>query len=90
MNEALMRRDMRQAIKVRDDTRRLYVWTFTNIMTWAEIHGLYSIHQNGPPASNMRPPYNIAPTQDVHFAHKSKSGELYNRAYIVIFTTINL
>ncbi|QYA17571.1 SOS response-associated peptidase [Rhizobium sp. AB2/73] len=61
---------------------------FTNIMTWAEIHALYTIHQSGPPVSNMRPRYNIAPTQDVHFTHKSKSGELeinYGRWWLVPF-----
>lgn len=61
---------------------------FTNIMTWAEIHALYSIHDNAPPASNMQPRYNIAPTQNVHFAHRDKAGNLeidYGRWWLVPF-----
>lgn len=49
---------------------------FTNEMTWSELHALYSIHDKGPPASNLQPRYNIAPTQDVAFVHKDKTGEL--------------
>ena len=49
---------------------------FTNLMTWAEIHGLYSIHDNGPPPTNTPPRYNIAPTQTVFFAHRDKAGNL--------------
>ena len=49
---------------------------FTNEMTWSELHALYSIHDKGPPASNLQPRYNIAPTQDVAFVHKDKAGEL--------------
>ncbi len=49
---------------------------FTNEMTWSEIHALYSIHDAPPPATNMQPRYNIAPTQDVAFAHKDKAGNL--------------
>lgn len=61
---------------------------FTNIMTWAEIHALYSIHDDAPPASNMQPRHNIAPTQSVHFAHNDKSGALeidYGRWWLVPF-----
>lgn len=47
---------------------------FTNEMTWAELHALYSVHNEMPPRSNMRPGYNIAPTQDVHFVHLDKAG----------------
>lgn len=49
---------------------------FTNEMTWSELHALYSIHDKGPPASNLQPRFNIAPTQDVAFVHKDKAGEL--------------
>lgn len=49
---------------------------FTNQMTWAELHALYSIHEKAAPATNMRPLFNIAPTQDVFFAHKDKAGNL--------------
>lgn len=49
---------------------------FTNEMTWAELHALYSIHDKGPPATNMQPRYNIAPTQTVQFAHLDKTGEM--------------
>lgn len=49
---------------------------FTNTMTWAEIHALYSIYDDAHPPSNMPPRYNIAPTQSVHVAHKDIAGEL--------------
>jgi putative SOS response-associated peptidase YedK len=61
---------------------------FTNLMTWAEIHGLYSIHDKAPPPTNTRPRFNIAPTQDVFFAHRDKAGELeidYGRWWLVPF-----
>jgi putative SOS response-associated peptidase YedK len=35
---------------------------FTNHLTWQQIHDLYRL-SGGPPASNFRPRYNIAPTQ---------------------------
>lgn len=47
---------------------------FTNEMTWAELHALYSIHDRPPPPTNMQPRYNIAPTQDVQFVHLDKAG----------------
>lgn len=49
---------------------------FTNEMTWAELHALYSIHDKGPPPTNLQPRYNIAPTQTVQFAHLDRTGEL--------------
>lgn len=49
---------------------------FTNLMTWAELHALYSIHDKALPPTNTRPRYNIAPTQDVFFARKDKSEGL--------------
>lgn len=61
---------------------------FTNEMTWAEIHALYSIHNPAPPPSNMPPQFNIAPTQSVYFAHKDKAGALevdYGRWWLVPF-----
>ena len=45
---------------------------YTNEMTWAEIHALYSIHDV--PPSNMQPRYNIAPTQTVNFVQLDKAG----------------
>ncbi|NGP19269.1 SOS response-associated peptidase [Devosia aurantiaca] len=45
---------------------------FTHEMTWADIHALYSIHN--PPATNMRPRYNIAPTQTVDMIVLDKGG----------------
>ncbi|MBF0680834.1 MAG: SOS response-associated peptidase [Devosia sp.] len=45
---------------------------YTNEMTWAEIHALYSIHDA--PASNLQPRYNIAPTQTVDFVVNDKGG----------------
>lgn len=61
---------------------------FTNLMTWAEIHALYSIHDTAPPPTNVQPHFNIAPTQDVYFANKDKSGALevdYGRWWLVPF-----
>lgn len=61
---------------------------FTNTMTWAEIHALYSIHDKAPPPSNMPPRYNIAPTQSVYFAHRDKTGAMeidYGRWWLVPF-----
>lgn len=49
---------------------------FTNLMTWGELHALYSIHEKAAPASNLRPGYNIAPTSTIPFAHKDREGEL--------------
>lgn len=49
---------------------------FTNEMTWAEIHALYSIHNTPPAATNSQPRFNIAPTQDVDFAHLDKAGNM--------------
>ena len=55
---------------------------FTNEMTWAEIYGLLKLsdemHPMGPP-SNMRPRYNVAPTQNIDFLQIDKSG---NREYV--------
>ncbi|HEY8578208.1 MAG TPA: SOS response-associated peptidase [Devosia sp.] len=47
---------------------------FTNELTWAEIHALYSIHDA--PPSNLQPRYNIAPTQTVDFVHLDKAGNM--------------
>ncbi|WP_099868061.1 SOS response-associated peptidase [Pararhizobium haloflavum] len=61
---------------------------FTNQMTWAEIHALYSIHDSALPPSNVQPQFNIAPTQDVFFAHQDKAGVLeidYGRWWLVPF-----
>lgn len=49
---------------------------FTNEMTWAEIHALYSIHNPSPAKTNSQPRFNIAPTQDVDFAHLDKAGNI--------------
>jgi putative SOS response-associated peptidase YedK len=49
---------------------------FTDLMTWAELHALYTIHEKAAPPSNMRPGYNVAPTSIIPFAHKDKGGEL--------------
>ena len=49
---------------------------FTNEMTWAEIHALYSIHDAPPAATNSQPRFNIAPTQDVDFVHLDKAGNM--------------
>lgn len=49
---------------------------FTNEMTWAELHALYSIHDKVPPNSNLQPRFNIAPTQTVDFAALDKAGNI--------------
>lgn len=49
---------------------------FTNELTWPELYALYNIHNEGPPASNAQPRYNIAPTQDVDFVHLDKAGNM--------------
>ncbi len=49
---------------------------FTNEMTWAELHALYSIHDKPPAKTNSQPRFNIAPTQDVDFAHLDKAGDM--------------
>lgn len=41
-------------------------------MTWAQIHALYSIHDQ--PTSNLQPSFNIAPTQTVDFVVLNKGG----------------
>jgi putative SOS response-associated peptidase YedK len=53
---------------------------FTNELTWGELYALYKLSDEmfptTPPASNMQPRYNIAPTQDVDFVHLDKAGNL--------------
>lgn len=49
---------------------------FTNEMTWAELHALYSIHEPAPARTNSQPRFNIAPTQDVDFAHLDEAGNI--------------
>lgn len=49
---------------------------YTNEMTWAEMHALYSIHDPSRPRTNVQPRFNIAPTQDVDFAHLDKAGNI--------------
>lgn len=49
---------------------------FTNELTWSELYALYSIHDRAAPKSNMQPRYNIAPTQEVDFAHLDKAGNI--------------
>jgi len=50
---------------------------FTNEMTWAELHALYKLSdQLFPTRSNLQPRYNIAPTQNVMFAHLDKTGAM--------------
>lgn len=49
---------------------------FTNELTWAELHALYSIHDKQPAKTNSQPRFNIAPTQDVDFAHLDKAGNV--------------
>ncbi len=49
---------------------------YTNEMTWAELHALYSIHDTPPAKTNSQPRFNIAPTQDVDFAHLDKAGNI--------------
>lgn len=61
---------------------------FTNLMTWAEIHALYSIHEKNAPLSNMRPRFNITPTQDIYFARRDGDEPIelaYGRWWLVPF-----
>jgi len=38
---------------------------FTNQYSWAELHALYGLSETSFPASNLRPRYNAAPTDDM-------------------------
>lgn len=49
---------------------------FTNQMSWAELHALYSIHTPKGPSRNLRPGFNIAPTTDIAIAYLDKEGEM--------------
>lgn len=48
---------------------------FANMMTWAEIHALYSLNDDPSKRKNTPARTNIAPTQDVYFAAMN-DGEL--------------
>jgi putative SOS response-associated peptidase YedK len=45
---------------------------FTNAVTWRELVELYRIHDQ--PALNLRPRYNVAPTQEIPFCRLADSG----------------
>ncbi len=38
---------------------------FTNLLTWGDLVALYGLSGAKPPASNLEPRYNLAPTQRV-------------------------
>src|SRR3546814_503655 len=46
---------------------------FTNALTWREIAELYAIHDQ--PALNLRPRYNVAPSQEIPIARMAVPGE---------------
>lgn len=62
---------------------------FTNEMTWAQLHALYKLSDEMfPVKSNLQPRHNIAPTQDVMFAHLDKAGNIeldHGRWWLVPF-----
>jgi putative SOS response-associated peptidase YedK len=45
---------------------------FTQMMTWEELHGLYSIHDND--RSNLEPRYNISPTDPAFVVRRDDDG----------------
>lgn len=45
---------------------------FTNAITWRELVELYRIHDQ--PALNLRPRYNVAPTQEIPFCRLADAG----------------
>jgi putative SOS response-associated peptidase YedK len=49
---------------------------FTNQLTWAELHALYTafLEAMKAPPSNLQPRYNIAPTQDAMVIRKTDAG----------------
>jgi len=38
---------------------------FTNQYSWAELHALYSLSDQSFPQSNLRPRFNVAPTDEM-------------------------
>lgn len=62
---------------------------FTNEMTWAQLHALYKLsNEMFPVRSNLQPRHNIAPTQEVMFAHLDKAGNIeldHGRWWLVPF-----
>jgi putative SOS response-associated peptidase YedK len=44
---------------------------FTQMMTWAELHALYNIHNS----VNLKPNYNVAPTQEIPVVRHSPESE---------------
>ena len=47
---------------------------FTQMFTWAEVHAFSQPLTNSPPADNLQPRYNVAPTQDVLVVRLNAEG----------------
>ena len=48
---------------------------FTQMMTWSELVALYGLGNRKPPASNLEPRYNLAPTQRAPVIRLNAEGE---------------
>ncbi len=47
---------------------------FTNAVTWRELVELYRIHEDDQAALNLKPRYNVAPSQDIPICRLGEAG----------------